>query len=62
MTDQYVVYHLHSMDSLLDSATHFKDYIDYAASIGQKAIGFSEHGNIFNWVAKKQYAESKRTP
>ena len=59
MTDQYVVYHLHSMDSLLDSATHFKDYIDYAASIGQKAIGFSEHGNIFNWVAKKQYAESK---
>lgn len=57
--NNYVTYHLHSMDSLLDSATHYKDYIDYAASIGQSSIGFSEHGNIYNWTAKKQYAESK---
>ena len=55
----YTAYHVHTQDSLLDSATYFKDYIDYAASLGQTAIGFSEHGNIFNWVAKKQYAESK---
>lgn len=55
----YVTYHLHTMDSLLDSATNYKDYVDYAASIGQTAIGFSEHGNLFNWYAKKHYAESK---
>lgn len=59
MNNNYVVYHLHSEDSLLDSCTNFKDYIDYASELGQKAIGFSEHGNIYNWFRKKQYAESK---
>ena len=27
--NNYVTYHLHSMDSLLDSATHYKDYKEY---------------------------------
>ena len=51
---QYVVYHLHSDFSLLDSTTKFEDYIDMAAKLGQKAICFTEHGNIMHWVAKKE--------
>ena len=53
MENNYVVYHLHSDRSLLDSCTYFQDYIDKAVELNQKAIAFSEHGNIFNWLAKK---------
>lgn len=55
----YVTYHLHSSYSLLDSCTSFKDYVDYAASIGQTAIAFTEHGNIYNWIKKKLYCEKQ---
>ena len=55
----YVPYHVHSTYSLLDSATRFEDYVDCAASLGMKAICFSEHGNVFGWFEKKQYCESK---
>lgn len=51
--NQYVVYHLHSDYSLLDSCTDFKDYINKAVELGQKAICFTEHGNIYNWCTKK---------
>ena len=57
--NNYVCYHLHTMDSLLDSCTNYKDYIDYAVELGQKAIGFSEHGNIYNWVSKWAYCKEK---
>ena len=50
----YVVYHLHSDLSLLDSTTKFTDYIMKAVELGQKAICFTEHGNIMRWVAKKE--------
>jgi DNA polymerase III alpha subunit len=40
----YVVYHLHTELSLLDSATKFEDYIERAAQLGQSAIAFTEHG------------------
>ena len=53
MENNYVVYHLHSDRSLLDSCTYFQDYIDRAVELNQKAIAFSEHGNIYNWLAKK---------
>ena len=53
--DNYVVYHLHTMDSLLDSATSFQEYVDYAVSLGQKAICFTEHGNVYNWHKKYEY-------
>ena len=49
----YVTYHLHSDLSLLDSCTKFEDYIMKAVELGQKAICFTEHGNIMRWVAKK---------
>lgn len=55
----YTVYHLHTEDSLLDSCTNHKLYADKAAELGQTAIGYSEHGNVYNWIEKKMYANSK---
>lgn len=52
--NNYVIYHCHSDFSLLDSATKFSAYIDKAKECGMKAIGFSEHGNVYNWIGKKQ--------
>lgn len=49
----YVVYHLHTELSLLDSATKYSDYIARAVELGQTAIAFTEHGNIYQWVEKK---------
>ena len=59
MNNNYVVYHLHSDRSLLDSCTNYHDYIDKAVEYGMKAIGFSEHGNIYNWIDKKMYCDKK---
>lgn len=55
----YIAYHVHTDDSLLDSCTKFKDYIDKAVELGQKAICFTEHGNIYNWIEKKMYCDKK---
>lgn len=44
---------------MLDSCTNFKLYCDKAAELGQKAICFTEHGNIYNNIDKKMYANSK---
>ena len=59
MNENYVVYHLHTENSLLDSCTNFKLYVDKAVELGQKAICFTEHGNIYNWIEKKMYCEEK---
>lgn len=59
MNKNYFCYHLHTEDSLLDSCTNHQLYTDMAVQLGQKAIGFSEHGNIYNWIEKKMYANSK---
>lgn len=45
--------------SLLDSCTNYKLYVDKAVELGQKAICFTEHGNIYNWIEKKMYVNSK---
>lgn len=55
----YTVYHLHTENSLLDSCTNFKLYCDKAAELGQTAICFTEHGNIYNNIEKKMYANKK---
>ena len=59
----YAVYHIHSNLSNgvtnIDSITKFEEYVDYAASLGMKAIAFSEHGTVFQWVKKKEYIEKK---
>lgn len=59
MENNYSAYHLHSDRSLLDSCTNYKDYINKASELGMKAIGFSEHGNIYNWIEKKIYCDEK---
>ena len=59
MSNNYVVYHLHTEDSLLDSCTNYRLYVDRAVELGQKAICFSDHGNIYNWTEKKAYANSR---
>ena len=56
--NNYVVYHLHSDNSLLDSRTKYWEYIRKAKELGQKAICFTEHGNLHNWIFKKLYCES----
>lgn len=55
--NNYVTYHLHTEVSLLDSCTNHKLYTDKAVELGQTAIAFTEHGNIFNWVEKKMYCD-----
>ena len=55
----YTVYHLHTEYSLLDSCTKYKDYIDRAIELGQKSIGFSEHGNLLGWANKYFYCKEK---
>lgn len=61
-TKNYTVYHLHSDLSNgvtnVDSVTKYNEYVDYAASLGMKAMAFAEHGCIFEWVHKKQAIEA----
>jgi len=63
--NNYVVYHLHSdlsnptAGTGADSTTKFTQYLDRAAELNMKAIAFSEHGNIFNWVKKKEETEKR---
>jgi len=57
MSENYVVYHLHSDLSNgvtnIDSTTKFQEYIDAAKECGMKAMAFSEHGSVFEWYHKK---------
>lgn len=57
----YVVYHCHSDISNgttnLDSITKFPKYVEAAKACGMHALGFSEHGNIFEWYFKKKAIE-----
>lgn len=58
----YVPYHVHTMLSNavtnIDSVTKYKQYVDIAKECGMKALAFSEHGNIFEWVHKKEAIEA----
>jgi DNA polymerase-3 subunit alpha len=55
--DNYVIYHLHSDLSNgvtnVDSVTKFGQYVERASECGMKALGFSEHGSVFEWWHKK---------
>lgn len=61
MSNNYTVFHLHSMLSNgttnIDSITNFRDYVTRAESLGMTAMCFSEHGNIFEWIHKKETVE-----
>lgn len=58
----YTAYHVHSQLSSgttnIDSITHFKDYVKAAKDCGMTALGISEHGNIFEWLHKKEAIEA----
>lgn len=60
--NNYVPYHVHTMLSNavtnIDSVTTFKQYIKRAQECGMTALAFSEHGNIFEWVHKKDAVEA----
>ena len=55
--NNYVAYHVHDDCSLLDSCTKYTEYIDRAVELGQKAIAITNHGNLYNWLERKIYAE-----
>ncbi|MET3505446.1 DNA polymerase III subunit alpha [Halalkalibacter oceani] len=63
--DNLVIYHLHTMLSNptagtgADSSTSYEAYLDLAERYEMKAIAFSEHGNIFNWLKKKEAIEKR---
>ena len=57
MNKNYIVYHLHTEQSLLDSCTNYKLYVDKAVELGQTAIAFTEHAVSYNWVDKKMYRD-----
>lgn len=61
ITDNYIKIHIHSMLSNgttnIDSVTNFRDYIARAKKLGMSAICFTEHGNIFEWIHKKEEVE-----
>lgn len=62
MSENYVVYHLHSDLSNavtnIDSTTKFYEYVEAAKECGMKALAFSEHGSVFEWWHKKQAIEA----
>lgn len=59
--DNYTVLHCHtelsSATTNIDSITKYEDYVKKASELGMKAIAFTEHGNILNWVKKKECCE-----
>lgn len=58
----YTAYHMHTQLSNgttnIDSINSFKDFVKAAKDCGMTALGFSEHGNIFEWLHKKEAIEA----
>lgn len=61
--ENYVKYHLHSdlsnptSGTGADSITKYDAYVQKAKELGMKAIAISEHGNVLNWIKKKETIE-----
>lgn len=62
MISNYTCYHLHSDLSNgvtnVDSVTKYGEYIERAKECGMSALGFSEHGSVFEWYHKKSEIEA----
>lgn len=58
----YTIYHLHSPYSNpiagMDCLTPIQLYIDRAKKWGMRALCFSEHGNLYDWIVKKEMIET----
>lgn len=61
MMNNYIIFHCHTMLSnpttTMDSVNSFKDYVDRAKELNMKGLCISEHGNIYEWLHKKEYIE-----
>ncbi|MCC0669152.1 PHP domain-containing protein [Clostridioides sp. ZZV14-6153] len=59
--NNYTITHIHTDRSSgttnIDSVTKPEQYISKIASLGMKSIAFTEHGNIFSWLKKKELCE-----
>lgn len=55
--NNYTVLHCHTEQSLLDSCTNYRLYVDECVKNNQTAIAFTEHGNTNTWVEKKMYCD-----
>ena len=58
MENNYIVYHLHedtsNCNGFADSCSNYKEYIKLAKKQGMKAMAFSNHGGMYDWIKKKQ--------
>lgn len=50
----YVSLHTHSTFSIMDSTSTYTQIIDKIKELGMKSLAFTEHGNIYGWINKKQ--------
>lgn len=63
MSNKFLIYHLHSMLSnptFMDSTANYEDYVLRAKELGMTAIAFSEHGNVYQWIKKKQFCDKHK--
>ncbi len=51
MKSDFVHLHLHTEYSLLDGASHIDEVVARAAELGMRAVGITDHGNMFGAVA-----------
>ncbi|WP_125154848.1 PHP domain-containing protein [Clostridium rectalis] len=62
--NSYVVHHLHddtsNCNGFADSCTKYDEYIKMAKKSNMKAIAFSNHGGIYDWVKKKQACDKAK--
>ena len=60
----YTAYHIHddtsNCNGYADSCTKFDEYIKLAKKCDMKAISFSNHGGIYDWIKKKQYCDKNK--
>ena len=62
--NNYTAFHLHddtsNCNGFADSCTKYDEYIKLAKRDGMKAIAFSNHGGIYDWVKKKQSCDKNK--
>ncbi|MEI7999324.1 MAG: PHP domain-containing protein, partial [Candidatus Omnitrophota bacterium] len=57
MSSDFVHLHVHTQYSLLDGACRVEDLVNKAADLGMKALGMTDHGNMFGAVHFYQAAK-----
>lgn len=60
----YTPYHIHddtsNVNGFADSCTSYNEYIKLAKNNNMKAIAFSNHGGMYDWVKKKQACDKAK--